>query len=435
MNENNFYSQGYNVVDRKIHNNISSKQPIPFYTELSNEFFGVDCSEDEEKINNVFFRGFFDRFGKFDMDMLKLTSLSISIDDKSSTKSQIFIFKDIMDYIKKKYNFKQVSDCSYKISCDSGLIFLERIYKNSSPDSRNENNYKLYETCISNNCERGIYFQGYYIIENNSSDTFNIPSFDDKYKYDIFFRGFFDRYGFVSSMNLLNNSLFCDISNKNAIFDSNQITMFSQLIYKMFLIYKIETDSTVTSNTDVRFSGVNAFDLLTQLYKNSDARYRCESNYKEYLNWATFGLGFSQIPRCQIVKADDDAVIPFKARASDVGYDLTIIKISKRLGDRTVMYDTGIKVQPDFGYYTKIVPRSSLVKSGYMLSNSIGIIDGSYTGTLRIVLTKVDDSMPDLKLPFTCCQLIIDRAIHYELELVTSIENTARGAGGFGSTN
>ena len=102
------------------------------------------------------------------------------------------------------------------------------------------------------------------------------------------------------------------------------------------------------------------------------------------------------------------------------------------------MYDTGIIVAPDFGYYTKIVPRSSLVKSGYMLSNSIGIIDGSFRGSLKVVLTKVDDSFPDLTLPFCCAQLIIDKHMHYtmnEIKSVAELGVTARGEGGFGSTN
>ena len=70
-----------------------------------------------------------------------------------------------------------------------------------------------------------------------------------------------------------------------------------------------------------------------------------------------------------------------------------------------------------------------------MLSNSMGIIDPSYTGTLKIVLTKVDDSFPDLTLPFKCCQLIIDRAIHYNMTEVPDIIESNRSDGGFGSTD
>ena len=87
------------------------------------------------------------------------------------------------------------------------------------------------------------------------------------------------------------------------------------------------------------------------------------------------------------------------------------------------MYDTGLIVAPDFGYYTKIVPRSSIIKYGYILTNSTCIIDPSYRGTLKICLTKVDDSLPNIKLPCKIAQLIIDRSIHYNLEKVYSIED------------
>ena len=80
---------------------------------------------------------------------------------------------------------------------------------------------------------------------------------------------------------------------------------------------------------------------------------------------------------------DENAVIPTKAGDQEVGYDLTAINFVKRLGTNTFMYDTGISVEPPAGYYTEIVPRSSIVKSGYILTNSIGIIDPTYRGTLK----------------------------------------------------
>ena len=55
------------------------------------------------------------------------------------------------------------------------------------------------------------------------------------------------------------------------------------------------------------------------------------------------------------------------------------------------MYDSYISVQPPEGYYFEIVPRSSISKLGYILTNSIGIIDPSYRGTLKVVLTKIND--------------------------------------------
>ena len=161
---------------------------------------------------------------------------------------------------------------------------------------------------------------------------------------------------------------------------------------------------------------MNAKDFLYNIYFKSDARYRDKNMYKKYIEIMTFEN--KQIPFCKFIKERDDAVIPNKNRASDVGYDLTIIKKIKDISIKTIMYDTFIKVQPCFGYYTKIVPMNSLCESGYIFTNSICIIDPNYKETLKIVLTKIDETLPDLELPFKCCKLIMEKVIHYEMEEV-----------------
>jgi dUTP pyrophosphatase len=78
-----------------------------------------------------------------------------------------------------------------------------------------------------------------------------------------------------------------------------------------------------------------------------------------------------------------------------------------------------------------------LSKSGYILSNNIGIIDNSYRGNLLIALTKVDDSLPDIRIPFRCCQLIVRKQVYTQTEEVYSeqeLGTTNRGNGGFGSS-
>jgi dUTP pyrophosphatase len=127
--------------------------------------------------------------------------------------------------------------------------------------------------------------------------------------------------------------------------------------------------------------------------------------------------------------------VPKQAGPMEVGYDLICVKESKRIGSRTIMYDTGISVCPPNGYYTEIVPRSSIIKTGYVLSNSTGIIDPTYRGTLRVCLTKIDDTLPDLELPFCLTQLIIRKMNHLSLTQVETLDETGRGDGGFGSTN
>ena len=139
---------------------------------------------------------------------------------------------------------------------------------------------------------------------------------------------------------------------------------------------------------------------------------------------------------CEVYASYPDAVIPTKTHESDAGYDLTIIREEKKLLNNTTLFDTGIKVKVPLGYYVEVVPRSSLSKSGYMLANSVGIIDNSYTGNIFIALTKIDTEAPDIVLPFKCCQLIFRKQIYANMYVVNEdFEKTSRGDGGFGSTD
>ncbi len=135
------------------------------------------------------------------------------------------------------------------------------------------------------------------------------------------------------------------------------------------------------------------------------------------------------------VKDNQEAVVPTKGTPYAVGYDLTAISVYKKLSEKTTLYDTGIKVQPPQGYYTEILPRSSITKTGYCLSNSVGTIDSDYRGTLLIALTRIDEAFPELTLPFTKCQLVLRRHEDYILREVNSLSDTVRGDGGFGSTS
>lgn len=142
----------------------------------------------------------------------------------------------------------------------------------------------------------------------------------------------------------------------------------------------------------------------------------------------------SPFPLCKVIRKDPDAVFPYKARLSDVGYDLTIIKKHKDLTSNTSLYDTGIALDMPFKYYVEIVPRSSLAKSGYMLSNNVGIIDPGYKGNLYIALTKVSPEVLDIVFPFRCCQLIFKKQVYVNLVESVESEESTRGEGGYGST-
>jgi deoxyuridine 5'-triphosphate nucleotidohydrolase len=136
-----------------------------------------------------------------------------------------------------------------------------------------------------------------------------------------------------------------------------------------------------------------------------------------------------------VVIVDAKAVIPSKAHASDIGYDLSVIAKVKDLTYNTALYDTGIKMMAPAGYYLEIHPRSSISKSGYILANSTGIIDPGYTGNLYVALTKIDPNAPEITFPAKMAQVIVRKAYFSVLKVENTIDTTTRNVGGFGSTN
>jgi dUTP pyrophosphatase len=134
-------------------------------------------------------------------------------------------------------------------------------------------------------------------------------------------------------------------------------------------------------------------------------------------------------------KLSKDAILPFKSGPNEIGYDLTLIRKIKDIDEYTIMYDTDICIQPPDGYYTEIIPRSSIIKTGWFLANSIGIIDPTYRDSLKIVLKRVDPYQKEIVLPNRLCQLVV-RPIYNQFEVydVNELSETYR-KGGFGSTN
>ena len=130
---------------------------------------------------------------------------------------------------------------------------------------------------------------------------------------------------------------------------------------------------------------------------------------------------------------DERAVVPHKSRPSDSGYDLTLIAERSRFGEVT-LYGTGLIVQAPPGFYFDVVARSSIIKTGHMLANNVGIIDRAYRGELMVPVVKIDKNAPNLELPVRLAQLIPRPIVHFSVQRVARLGHTLRGVGGFGST-
>jgi deoxyuridine 5'-triphosphate nucleotidohydrolase len=188
----------------------------------------------------------------------------------------------------------------------------------------------------------------------------------------------------------------------------------------------------------LEWSGNNALDFMARLYDGAPLSLRRKRDL--YLDWSTWvpGLGgggkHGRELRFRWVKCLAEGRPPTKAHASDSGYDLTLVQAAHRTG-RVQFFRTGVKVQPSYGWYFDLVPRSSISKTGYMLANSIGIIDRAYVGEILVPLLKIDDGAPDLALPARIVQIVPRPIVHAEFVEVASLEESGRGTGGFGSTD
>jgi deoxyuridine 5'-triphosphate nucleotidohydrolase len=187
----------------------------------------------------------------------------------------------------------------------------------------------------------------------------------------------------------------------------------------------------------LEWNGNAALDFLARLYDGA-AIYlpRKRDLYLDWCTWVPSLSGTGRYGREDLfrwLKTRPDAVAPSKERASDSGFDLVLLEPYKVLGDVT-LFDTGIKIQPAYGWYFDLVPRSSISKTGYMLANSVGVIDRTYVGPVLVALRKVDPSAPDLELPSRLVQIIPRPIIHVQFVEVDSLDETERGVGGFGSS-
>lgn len=182
------------------------------------------------------------------------------------------------------------------------------------------------------------------------------------------------------------------------------------------------------------WSGVNALDTLGSLYESATLFSKRRRN--AYLAWASAFLASRTTGTelaFQWARCDEGAVPPFKARVSDSGYDLTLIREVKRMGVVT-LYGSGLTIAPPPGWYFDVVPRSSIIKTGYIVANSVGVIDQSYRGEVMVPLIKLDPAAPELPLPARVAQLIPRPIVHMQVKAIQTVATTQRGSGGFGST-
>jgi dUTP pyrophosphatase len=131
---------------------------------------------------------------------------------------------------------------------------------------------------------------------------------------------------------------------------------------------------------------------------------------------------------------DPRAVLPKRGSALAAGLDLCSIEDVELLPKQRAMVRTGLAVAIPPRFYGRVAPRSGLAaKNG--LDVLAGVIDSDYRGEICCILYNTGDDIIQLASGTKICQLILEQIITPEATWVVDLDETARGAGGFGSTD
>ena len=137
-------------------------------------------------------------------------------------------------------------------------------------------------------------------------------------------------------------------------------------------------------------------------------------------------------------KVRENAIIPKRAPAGSAGLDLCACidePLTVKAGERAVI-PSGIAIALESSEVVALVfARSGLaIKHGISLSNSVGVIDSDYRGEICVGIINTSREDYTVNPGERIAQLVLTPVIPAEPVEVESLDETERGAGGFGST-
>lgn len=146
--------------------------------------------------------------------------------------------------------------------------------------------------------------------------------------------------------------------------------------------------------------------------------------------------------RVQILQLDEKFVMPKKKEGynRDFCYDVTAVS-EEEIAPNVWKYGLGFAAKivrdrkyDDYSLCIDFRPRSSIYKTGMVLSNSIGTIDEDYRGEISAVFYHVNTSLPRYHVGDRIGQIKLGFTEPMQFEIVEKLDETVRGTGGYGST-
>jgi dUTP pyrophosphatase len=140
--------------------------------------------------------------------------------------------------------------------------------------------------------------------------------------------------------------------------------------------------------------------------------------------------------RLDILRIDPGLPLPSYAHQGDAGLDLYSAQDVVIGPFQRALISTGVAVAIPEGYAGFVQPRSGLaLRFGLSFVNTPGLIDSHYRGEIKIIAVNLDPAAPiHVSRGDRIAQLVVQAVVRCEPVDVPSLDSTARGEGGFGST-
>lgn len=132
-----------------------------------------------------------------------------------------------------------------------------------------------------------------------------------------------------------------------------------------------------------------------------------------------------------------DLPLPIYASEGASGMDVhaAVIEPMTLHAGKVIMVPTGLCVAVPRGFEMQVRSRSGLAaKQGVFALNSPGTIDSDYRGEVKVILANFSDVDVVIERGTRIAQLVVARHETVQWDIVTTLDETARGEGGFGST-
>jgi dUTP pyrophosphatase len=139
----------------------------------------------------------------------------------------------------------------------------------------------------------------------------------------------------------------------------------------------------------------------------------------------------------RVKRLNNGAGLPLPDYASDgaAGMDVCAAEgLTLKVGKRHAVA-TGFAFAIPMGYEVQVRPRSGLaLKHGITCLNTPGTVDSDYRGEVKVILANLGEEEFTIERGDRIAQLVVAPVTHAAMVEVDALDDTARGAGGFGST-